>query len=105
MATPRNPADIQGGLTAYEIVATDGAATMRLAFAVRRTRERLHANMLASAAEIVTRFDLGEGATIEGYAAATGWKVAGNGKAVHVRFSGRTERECYWTECEAAKAA
>lgn len=96
--TPRDAHSIVGSLTAYEIEATDGNETMRLAFAVRRTRERLLANMRDHAAAIVARFALGEGATIEGYSKADGWTVCGNGRKVRVRFSGRTERECYWSE-------
>lgn len=99
--TPRNAHSIVGSLTAYEIVATDGGEEMRLAFSVRQTRERLAANMKANAAAIVARFGLGDGAMIEGYSKAQGYAISGNGRNVYVRFSGRTERECYWSECAA----
>lgn len=98
---PRNAFDIVNRATCYEIVATDGADTLRLAFSARQTRERLLANMRGKAAEIVARFNLGSEAEIGAYSKAQGWSVHGNGRTVYVRFSGRTERECYWTEAAA----
>jgi hypothetical protein len=97
--TPRNANAIVNCATRYEIVATDGTATMRLAFTARRTKQNLLSNMRSSASDIVNRFGLGEDATIAAYSAARGWSVCGNGKTVYVRFSGMTERECYWREC------
>jgi hypothetical protein len=97
--TPRNANTIVNCATRYEVIATDGKATMRLAFTVRQTKANLLSNMRANASAIVQRFALGEGATIDGYSKAQGWTVAGNGRKAHVRLSGRTERECYWSEC------
>lgn len=96
MTNPRDPHSIVGNHTAYEIIATDGTTDLRLAFSVRRTRERLAANMKTKASAIVTKFDLGENAMIEDYSKADGWRITGNGRNVYVRFSDRTERECYW---------
>lgn len=96
--TPRNANNIVNHATRYEVIATDGKETMRLAFTARHTKSNLFSNMRDHASAIVQRFALGEGATIEGYSKAQGWKVCGNGKTVYVRFSGRTERECYWSE-------
>lgn len=96
--TPRNVSEIVGSLTRYEIVATDGTDSMRLAFSARHTKSSLLGNLRSHAAEIVERFALGSDAIISAYRKADGWIVTGNGKSAYVRFSGRTERECYWSE-------
>lgn len=97
--TPRNATAIVNCATRYEIVATDGKQEMRLVFSARRTKQNLLLNMRSSASEIVQRFNLGAEAIIGKYSAASGWSVLGNGQTVYVRFSGKTERECYWSEC------
>jgi hypothetical protein len=96
--TPRNASAIVNCATRYEVIATDGKLEMRLAFTARHTKAALLHFMRSSAADIVKRFDLGADATIGAYGKASGWSACGNGRTAYVRFSGRTERECYWSE-------
>lgn len=79
---PRDPADIRGKPTAYEIILRRGGDAVVIAYAERKTKSALRAAMLAA---------LAEAAPIQWNSKARRW----SGGGCSVEFSGRTEREAH----------
>lgn len=92
-ATARTASQLYNRPTSYEIVATDGARSVRIAFSARKTKQALFQNLCANGPAIAAEFDLNpENAVCESATSKAIVMVDGT-KRVSIKFSGRTERE------------